>query len=226
MNKNLEITILLLFCSLARGCNKDISVFRVRGSITSSEGKKANVKVIAENEFGDCMTGAVVLVTDSSNTVTVLEYDSDLCCYSSDVAGVENEIYTIHVDSIAAGKIHTLKIPHTRLLEKPALISFSDSKGNSVLSGDKLSLHSSFYAAWNSCGNDIVYNVTIKTPVSTVWSSSSSSTNIEIPSDNFKAGVYYIYITAQKIYGDPYFLSENYYSVSSMQSSGIQFYVE
>ena len=226
MNSRIRIIVLVIICTLFLGCKKDTSVFRVRGCLISADGSDVEMKVVVENESGDCLTGAVVLATDSSNDVTILDYDSDLCCYSATVDGLEENTYTIQVDSVSIGEIITLKIPHTRLLNKPVLVSLTDSKGNSVLSGATLSMDSSFYAAWDSCGENVVYKIAIKSPLETVWSSSSSSTNIEIPPNILKTGIYYFYITAQKIYGDPYFSSSNYYSVSSIQSSGIQFYAE
>ena len=221
-----RIIVFIFFCFLFSACKKDGPLFRVYGSITTINGGNAEIKAIVENEFGNCMTGAVVFVSDSKNSVTIMDYNSNSCCYTAVVDAIEDDIYTITVDSIAIGKNIVITIPHTRLSTKPTILSFSDSNGNTVLSGDSLSKDCASYAAWESCGNDVVYHISIKSPLTTLWSGSSSSTSIDIPPYILKPGIYYLCVTAQKIYGDPYFSSADYYSVSSIDSSNIQFYVE
>ena len=226
MHVKFRIIILIVFCFLFLDCNKDSPLFRVYCSVTTINGGNAEIKAIVENEIGNCMTGAIVFVSDSKNTVTIMDYNANSCCYTAIVDAIEDDIYTITVDSIAIGKKIFIEIPHTRLTAKPTIISFSDSNGNSVLSGDSLSKDCASYVAWESCGNDVVYHISIKSPLTTLWTGSSSSPSIDIPPYILKSGIYYFCVTAQKIYGDPYYSSADYYSVSSIDSSNIQFYVE
>lgn len=98
--------------------------------------------------------------------------------------------------------------------------------GNSVLSGKSINSQSAVSCAWNSLGNGIVYQVNIKTALNRIWTGSTSACNIEIPKGTLTAGkTYYLYLTAQKICGDPYF-SLPYYSFSSITSPAVTFYVE
>lgn len=111
MHVKYRIIVFIFFCFLFSACKKDSPLFRVYGSITTINGGNAEIKAIVENKFGNCMTGAVVLVSDSKNTVTIMDYNSNSCCYTALVEAIEDDIYTITVDSIAIGKKIVITIP-------------------------------------------------------------------------------------------------------------------
>ena len=101
-----------------------------------------------------------------------------------------------------------------------------DSEGNNVLNGDSLSSEQPIQLAWNLCGDDVCYQILIKTSLTTVWTCSSYLPTITVPQGVLEAGTYYVSIIAQKYFGDEYFQTQNYFSASSIQSSTVMFYVE
>lgn len=221
-----SVPILFLSILFFAGCESSIENQNLRASAVSVNGDDIVFRVYPENSSGDIMTGSLVTVTNSENEVLLLEFDNDSQCYISSFDGLESDIYNIKVISAAYKEAACIQIPHLRLTKAPTIVSFSDSMGNSVLSGKSINSQSAVSCAWNSLGNGIVYQVSIKTVLSRIWTGSTSACNIEIPKGTLTAGkTYYLYLTAQKICGDPYF-SLPYYSFSSITSSAVTFYVE
>ena len=222
------IVFLVAAATLFASCSSEVqSVYRIRASAESKNGGSIVFKVFPENGDGDCMSGASVLAVNSENMVTVLAFDNGTQCYTGTVDGLESDTYTVKVNSVLFDSIQSLKMPHERLVTKPSVISFSDASGNSVLAGSSLSSVETINCTWNALGGGVVYQVAVKTALSTKWTGSTSAATIDIPADTLASGTsYYLYVTAQKMYGDPYFVDKLYYSNSSITSAGISFYVE
>ncbi len=210
--------------SMTSDPNRDIEVRAVLESEVSNTG---DLYVYVEGADGNELTGAVVLVSDSQNRVKKLSFNPDEYCYNSPIPLASDGTYTIRVDSQAADEAVILEVPHTILNVKPVLTSFQDADGNSVLSGQDLASNSEFQTAWNSTGSGVVYQVSIKTALRTIYSVSTEACNIIIPASTIPAGTnYYFDIVAQKIYGDPFFITDNFYSVSVIRSASVAFNVK
>jgi hypothetical protein len=201
--------------------------FKIRASAVSDNTGYITFKVYPENSQGNIVSGAVVTVTDASNVIHLLDFSSSNQFYTKTIEGITNSEYTIQVSSNCITNRHTMIIPHTLLTEKPAVSVLNDSDSNSALSGKELQSNQEIQLAWNNLGVDLVYNVSIKSTLKTVFSKSTQVPFIMIPADSLeKNSNYTLYINAQKIYGDPYFINADYYSVSSITSSGLSFFTK
>lgn len=219
----------LLFTTSCNDSNSGTSDngISVRAILESEESSTVDIKVYVEGADGNALTGAVVLVSDSQNKVTNLEFDSDKYCYTGSAPVLSDGMFIFKVNSLAVADMEEFTVPHTILSIKPVVSTFQDADGNSVLSGQALSSSKEIQVAWNSVGSDIVYQVTVKTALRTLYSVSTNACNISIPASSITAGTNYMFeIIAQKIYGDPYFQNANYYSVSIIRSAMVSFDVQ
>jgi hypothetical protein len=181
---------------------------------------------IQEGPTGNSVSGALVTVHDETNKVTMLSYDSGSCTYSGDMEepGVDMT-YTVEVTTLLLDTPVIQKIPYSALSKKPDITVFQDALGNSVLKGQGLSGGAPLQIAWVSCGTGIVYQLAVKAALKTVYAASTSAETIIISSGAIPPGVYTLKISAQKIYGDPYFKKADYCSMSSAKSIGLSFNV-
>jgi hypothetical protein len=231
MNKSIVFCLsAVVFVFAAVSCSQSVEneSLSVRSSLVSDSGGDITACVYPENtETGNIVTGAVVLITGTNNVVTELSFSNDSQCYTGTIPDARTQdYYTVDVRSALCDEISYI-IPHTRLVDRPAVSLFEDSDGSSVLSGKALSCSLPVQIAWGSYGSGIVYQVVIKSGLKTVVYKSTEEASLLIPSDTFTAGtLYYISIAAQYIRGDPYFKTADYYSVSSIKSAGISFNVQ
>lgn len=233
MNRLLKIFSIIIFVSihLLTGCgdsagsaNGDIEI---RAILESEGSSSVDFRIYVEGSDGNALTGSVVLVSDSISRVTNLEFDPDTYCYTGSANISPDGMFNIRVDSNAVDGAQTITVPHTVLSLKPVVTTFQDADGNSVLSGQSLISASPIQIAWKSAGTGVVYQVTIKTALSTVYAVSTGACNISIGASKIPAGTdYYLDIVAQKIYGDLYFITDNYYSVSVIRSASVYFDVQ
>jgi hypothetical protein len=95
--------------------------------------------------------------------------------------------------------------------------------------GQALDCKRDIHIGWNDCGENITYQVVIKSSVKSLFEGSTKGLSLQIPGGtvNATAGqMYYIQITAQSIHGDPFFVSKNYYSASIMAGEVLSFNVQ
>ena len=217
------ILILLNSCSFQNG---ETNLF-VRVKVSSEYNKDIDFKVYLENEAGQAVNCAVVTVVSDSGISSILEFNNTFQCYCGSVNGIDKDEYKIIVKSNLMKGYYTMKIPHLRLSEKPYVLIFNDSEGNSVLSGKPVNKNKQVQIAWNEIDDeDVVYQVIVKDSMNVKWQASVKSNNVIIPAGTFESGTYYLSIKAQKAYGDILFATENYYSVSNCSGSSISFCVE
>ena len=213
----------IIFIYISCG-NKNSTNIRV--SIISKDGSDATVKVYPENELGEIINGAVVISKNSSGIMTFLDFSNENQCYKGSLSSNNKDEFEIILKSNAFEEIYTVKIPHEQPDSKPVISNFLDSEGNNVLNGDSLSSEQPIQIAWSLCGDDVCYQIQIKTSLTTVWTCSSYLPTITVPQGVLEAGTYYVSIIAQKKFGDEYFQTQDYFSASSIQSSTVMFYVE
>jgi hypothetical protein len=133
----------------------------------------------------------------------------------------------IEVRSVLIKEPITLSVLHKPVTARPSIQTFQDAKGNSALHGQYLTYASDKQIGWNSCGEDIIYQVTIRDAFGIVYSKSSEALTLDIPANAIPAGVgYTVQVIAQKIGGDPFFITHNYYSAAINKGSLVIFNVE
>lgn len=228
MNKKILLTSLTLIIQLFifSSCNfLQKEQIRVRACATSKNGSELQFTVYPENSSGNIINGAIIIVRDETNIVTHLTFDNSSQSYIGSVPNNENSEmkFFVEVDSILSNEIITIEIPHLKLTSKPILTDFSDSEGNSVLSAETLNSDKDILIAWESLGENIVYTVSINTSANTIWTKSTNANSVSIPAKTLNNGIYFLKISAQKIYGDPLFRDTNYYSVSEISGSNFSF---
>jgi len=221
--------VLIIFILLITSCKTSIDNsgnVKIRINAKSEYSKDIDFQVFIENEYGNSVNGALVLAQSESGITELFSFDNSSQSYTGSINGIEDDYYNIIVKSNSLLNFYSKKIPHTRLNKKTAVTFFSDSDGNSVLSGNLLKKNLPIQIAWNSLGQNVNYQVLVKNALNTKWTASINNCNIIIPANTLDAGNYYLYINAQKSYGDLFFETENYYSVSNISSSAITFTVQ
>jgi len=217
--KPLWFCIILLILALT-GCsnpeqNAPSSQPNVRAAFKTSGTGSIKANVFVEGPDGNALSGAVVLVRDSRNSLLQLTYESSSCSYTGLLDELSGETeYTVEVTSILSDSIISLTVPYTMMESTPHVIVFQDADGNSVLSGQSVTASRPIQIGWYDCGEGVVYQITIKTALATVYAVSSTACMVTIPADTIPAGTYTLEITAQKIHGDMYYRTAPYYSAS------------
>ena len=202
------------------------SELSVRTMVTASGSGSVQCTVYLEGSTGDSVSGALVILRDEANRATMLSYDSKTCAYGASVEEpAADTTYTIEITSMLLDYPLVQKIPYSAITKKPNITVFQDAAGNSVLNGKELSKTAPLQIAWASCGTGIVYQLSVKTALKTIYAVSSNAETVTIPADTIPAGSYTLEILAQKIYGDPYFKYADYCSMSSSKSSALSFNV-
>lgn len=217
------LSVLLISCS---NNNLPKDSFSIRVLIKSEPTKDVSIKVILENESGQVINGALVMAESQTGIVSILDFDNSIQAYSGTIAGLQQDKYSIIVKSNLLQDSYTLEVPHTRINTKPVLISFTDASGNDVLKGNSLTGSKKIQLIWNGSGDNVNYQVIIKDTVSTKWTASTDNCNITIPENALSNGTYYLMINAQKSYGDLYYETKPYFSVSNISSSSVSFCIE
>ena len=166
------------------------------------------------------------MAESQTGIVSILDFDNSIQAYSGTIAGLQQDKYSIIVKSNLLQDSYTLEVPHTRINTKPVLISFTDASGNDVLKGNSLTGSKKIQLIWNGSGDNVNYQVIIKDTVSTKWTASTDNCNITIPENALSNGTYYLMINAQKSYGDLYYETKPYFSVSNISSSSVSFCIE
>lgn len=99
-----------------------------------------------------------------------------------------------------------------------------DSQDVSAFAGGNPDSAKDIQVAWEQAGMDVVYLVSVKTALATVYSATTEGTSLIIPSGTLTAGEsYFASVQAQVIEGDPYFQNVPYYSASMTQGSQLGF---
>ncbi len=229
MEKKLTILFFSLLTFIFFSCSffeKDENI-NVRVSIQSSNNETYEVRVFVEGLDGQIITGASVIIINNNNQITHIPFNTSEWCYFTEVNIINDEIYKLHVDSVLLENPLKIEIPCSPLKNKPIITSIQDSSGTSVFLGNNPSSSKDIQIVWDSCGDDVVYYLTIKNAFSTVYLSSTEQNQLIIPAESLESGInYYTTVQAQKINGDPMFKTYSYYFVSVTESSQVGFLVE
>jgi hypothetical protein len=180
---------------------------------TGSGGVKATVYV--EGPDGNSLSGAMVNVKDKRNALLQLGYDSVSCSYTGILEELSGESgYDVEVATILSSKNIKLTVPYSKITNAPNITVFQDAAGNSVLHGQTIESSQPVQIGWAGSGEGVVYQVTIRTALKTVYSTSTNANTVTVPADTIPSGAYLLEVSAQKIHGDAFFISSSYYSLS------------
>lgn len=198
-----------------------------RVSVQSIKNETYEIRVFVEGLDGQVITGASVILINENNQITHIPFNTDEWCYFSEISITNDEILKLNVDSILLENSLEMEIPCSPLKNKPIITSIQDSSGVSVFLGNNPSSSKDIQVAWDSCGDDITYYLTIKNALSAVYATSTEQNQLVIPGGILESGTnYYATVRGQKINGDPMFKTSSYYFVSVIESSQVGFLVE
>jgi hypothetical protein len=211
-------------CTYYSGVNIKSDV-NIRCSIIPATTGYIKCSVFFEGPDGNSVSGALINVSDSSNQVISLIYNYNSCYYEI-IIEENTDTYLFEINSILLNEPCQIAVPYTTITKNPDVTFFQDSEGNSVLNGQYLKAALPVQISWLSSGENILYQITIKTAFRTIYAVTTNAENITIPDNKISQGLYTLNISAQKIYGDPAYKTYNYYSLSTSSIIGISFNVQ
>ncbi len=221
----LLIFLLSLFCCLSCKQADDFYDFSMYATVLSKNNGQTIVKAYPVNKFGQILNGVSVIVKNKNNSIVILEFDNENQCYSSIIEPIDSDILNIYAKNIYTNDTCLLSIPFEKITKEPTIKNICDESGNNAFQGDKLDSEKKLYVNWDSLGEDVSYQIIVKKNNTIIFQKTINDSFLEIPPLESK-GTYYIYIKAQKSFGDIYYESEKYYSCSESNSSSIMFYVQ
>lgn len=218
---------LMIFSSCSLAYEQKEKGLTARVSVETDKTKKSEIKVYVETLDGQISTGASVVIVDESNQVTHVPFNTQEWCHSTEIVLPDSDFFRICISSVLLENIKEIVIPYSVLEQIPTVIGIQDSDGVSAFLGGNPNNSKDIQVEWISCGDDVVYYVTVKDSLGTVYSVSTEQTHIIIPASTLKSEQnYYVTVQAQKINGDPLFQNVCYYSLATCQSSQVGFLVE
>jgi hypothetical protein len=188
---------------------------RVRAVLKSTGSGGVKATVFVEGPDGNSLSGAMVNIKDKRNALLQLGYDSVTCSYTGILEELSGESsYNVEVATILSSKNIHLTVPYSKLSDAPNITIFQDAAGNSVLHGQSIESNQPVQIGWAGSGEGVVYQVTIRTALKTVYSTSTNANTVTVPAGAIPPGAYLLELSAQKIHGDAFFISSSYYSLS------------
>jgi len=197
-----------------------------RISIVSQDSNTADVIVEIEGYDGNLVSGAVVLVSNSVNGISKCSYDAFTGTYNTKFPIPYDGNFIITVNSIRNSIPLVFNIDHKQIIDKPIINVLEDSEGSSVLMGQSLDKLRSIQIGWTSCGEDIIYQITISTAFQTLYQASTEGLTHFIPGGTLSltpGQTYYLQVSAQRILGDPFYITDRYYSAVIRKGETISF---
>lgn len=232
MKKNLISTLLIVFLVIFISCSNSSTSYEsemVRIALASPYNDKVEARVYIEGLDGNIVTGAVVSVKDSANSITILNYNFQQGCYYGLVNKASGGEYTFTVNSRLFKTPKEYIVPHLYLENTIDIkkIEMLNQIGESYQNYDTFNTSLPIRITWPSSVENCTYKITIKTPAKVLYEVSTNNKTIEIPANTIPAGTNYVYlqIQQQKLYGDILFQNANYYSVSVYSTGSINFNV-
>lgn len=211
------------------GCDyqpQEIPEIAVRTTVESENADDARIRVFVEGPDGNMVTGSVVTVRNSKNAMLKIPFDPESFCYTASFPVPSEDLLYFCVQTLLTDTVTSYSIPHGSIEADPEIKLFRDSLGNSVLSGQALDADSPIQIAWDSLGDGVVYEIAISSASETLYTVSTHEFEIQIPAGSIKAGTgLFAEIIARRIFGDPFFRFESYYSVSTRKSAKMGFSV-
>ena len=217
----------LISCSNSSNIQTDECV---RIYFSSPYNDKVEAKVYIEGADGNIVNGALVTVRDSLNTVNILDYNFQQGCYYKLIEKPSKEGYILTVKSHILDSVREYTVPHIFLNDSIDYksIEMVNKIGQSFQKYDSFNTEYPIRVTWYSSVDNCIYKVTIKTPLKTLYESTTNNKTIEIPANTIPAGTSYVYlqIQEQKSFGDMFYETANYYSVSVYSTGNISFNVQ
>ena len=192
----------------------------VRAVLKATGTGSIRATVFVEGSDGNSLSGAVVTIMDKRNAILQLNYDSAACSYNGLMEEFPDESnYNVEVATILSKEKIKLTVPYLRLSNAPEVIVFQDMAGSSVLHGQSIASSQPVQIGWSGSGEGGVYQVTIRTALKVIYAVSTNSLNVTVPAGSIPAGSYLLDISAQKMYGDAFFMKSQFYSLSYINAS-------
>ena len=189
-------------------------------------GESLWLEVLLEGDGGTSLNAASVVLELPDASALLLDYDADSCRYCTSLSSPPSGIYILSASSRALAGLTELVIDFRPLVNKPLISDISDSLGASSGAGETLTGAEGILVQAEEISDAGVYRLTIYAELDAVYSVSSTGSQFLLPSETLGSGYYTAIVEAQSISGDPLLREENYYTVSSAQSSSFLFSVE
>ncbi len=103
---------LTLFVACEQSGETDSGGVRVRTLIESTGTADAEISVIVEGPDGNAVSGAVVLVRDSANTISILPFDYETCSYTDTREVLPDGVFVVCVKSALLESDYERSITH------------------------------------------------------------------------------------------------------------------
>jgi hypothetical protein len=198
-----------------------------RVSVESEKTDTADIRVYLEGNDGNLVTGALVIVKSEQNTTLKLDFDYTGGVYTGGYPIPPDGKLYIEIRSVLLSEPMKLSVLHRPVPVRPVVQTFQDESGKSALYGQPMQYDLVKQIGWNDCGEGVVYQVIIKDAFGIVYTKSTEALTVDIPAGNIPPGAgYTIQIIAQKIDGDPLFITHNYYSAAVNKGSLVSFNVD
>ena len=214
----------LVFCACSGTDVVPCASPTVRIVIETLTGQASNAKVYVEASDGNLLTGARVVIHNSSFAASLMDFSFTEGAYTSTIPPSSDGKYTVTVQSSVLEEKFTQTVVHYILTESPQITLLQDELANSALSGATLEVGKNVNIEWSASPYATVYQVRIRKDGTEVLVQTVSGTSVSIaPSDISLAGAYTVSITAQFVEGDPLLENSNYYSFSEKVASSVLF---
>jgi hypothetical protein len=203
-------------------------VFFPRISIVSQNTNIADINVEIEGFDGNLVSGAVVLVSNSINGIHKCTYNPATGSYNGKYPIPADGLIKITINSVLSPVPASCTVFHKQIINKPIINVFEDSSGSSVLLGSALNILKEVQIGWTSSGEDVVYHISIKSSLQTLYEASTENLTHFIQGGTLLISpgqTYYLQINAQRIIGDPFFQKNNYYSAAIRTGEAVSFNV-
>jgi hypothetical protein len=215
------------FVSCRHNAGAALAGLAARVSVESEKTDTADIRVYLEGNDGNLVTGALVIVKSEQNTALKLDFDYTEGVYADSYPIPPDGRLYIEIRSALLNEPMKLSILHKPVLVRPAVQTLQDESGKSALYGQSLQYDLVKQLGWNNCGDGIAYQVIIKDAFGIVYEKTTEALTIDIPAKSIPPGTgYTVQIIAQKINGDPFFITNNYYSAAVNKGSLVSFDVD
>lgn len=225
-----KIFLLSIILVLFSGCFFDKeNNGRVRVSVESRKNEGTEVKVWVEGKNGELIDGALVNSLTDGNILKTLEYN-DKGFYQGTYSTIVRDNCTISVDSLQFDNVKNIEVPHKGITEDIRIESIIDENGNNVMESQEIKENQEIIIRWNLVNNASVYQIEIENEDDEIVYSATSQINQAVIGNEILQGSeigksYSIKISGQSKYGDPYYIENEYFSVSLRTSIDYNFYV-
>jgi hypothetical protein len=226
MMKTIVLTFSLILIVLLTACQvsptPDTSRLRAYAEVT---GETLRVRITLEGADGQSLSGAMLGLTDPAGAWQLMPFNVSQSAYLLELPALAGN-YQVELDSTVAGR-KTLRFPVTLLSPAPELLLVRDGLGHDAKAFTALQASTPINVQWKASTGAARYLVEARQAGVTVFSQTTTETNLTLPEDLFTAAEggasATLQITAEHQAGDQRFQSQNYFSASSLAGSSFTF---